>query len=542
MDLFLASLTVAVVTALFRLVPGTLWSAPGSDAGYHLLLRREIRRNQMRMPYRIKALALDEQQTYPWFYHWLLAFIPQQWLEKISALPSAIIDTLYALLAFGLAAKLAPLAHPGLEPATTGLLAGLLFGTSPALLAVGVGPRAYDITARPLGELLFSLSLVAAMFYLLNGSVWWAVVSVLSSAFLLLSSKFAAQVLVFCVPIIAFITTQWRLLLLLPAALLVALLLSRGRYWLLLKGQIVHLQLYRTRMQYDHPAVIGRNNWSKLWQASKAVMASAFRDTGAIKELQSLIDKNTYLLFASRNMLWIGCVSLALLGVFPAWAEAGQSWEEWLWALSVSPIFPFFLTSLKGWRFLGEAERYPEYGVLPVSVLASIGWWSVSRHLAIGLLLVYSGLTFFVLAYQLLRRRRAMNRSHANKINQLVDYLDQIPKDSNILCVPLTLIPFAIAYRLEVRFLSAMDHFVWSRDYDRIYHKYPWTSIDLQWWRETHGAEFVVVQNNYLSPKAGCQWEYDFTNFTLVFDNDFYQVYQVNSSQLSVQPTISVGK
>ena len=49
-------LTVVLLTALLRLLPGWVWATSGIDMGYHLLLRREIRRNRMRMPPRVTPL------------------------------------------------------------------------------------------------------------------------------------------------------------------------------------------------------------------------------------------------------------------------------------------------------------------------------------------------------------------------------------------------------------------------------------------------------------------------------------------------------
>ncbi|MEM7129628.1 MAG: hypothetical protein AAF702_25065 [Chloroflexota bacterium] len=517
-----------LVTFLLRLLPGILWPRPLADMGYHLLLCREIRRAHWRVPLKLDALMLDKRQTYPWLYHWLLAFLPQSLLLRVAALPSAIIDTLHALLVFGWATWLATTVYPQGQPFAIGLLAMLLFSTSPALLAVGLGPRAYDITPRPFGELIYSMVMISAAFYLHNdGAIWAGVVAILSASLLLLSSKFAAQVLLFCVPIMAGLTREWLLLSLLPLAVVGALLLSGGRYWWMLTGQIAHLRLYRNRLQYDHPGLQLRNQSIKLWRTVQAFVRSGLRDTGLRAELIRLIEANVYLQFFSRNVLWIGVILFILLGVFPAWQDDESGWYMWLLSWSVAPIFPFMLTAFKDFRFLGEAERYPEYAILPVAVLGAFGIGAMPFEVIRGLLFTYGLLTIAMLAYYLFRRRWQSSRVRQPKhLTELQEFVKDYPQDTVILGVPMPQVTFALAYQVPQRFLMAMDTLVWFDDYDKLFHKYPWPSLDFHWWRDEHGVQLLIVEERWLSTKLGCEWTYDFTSFQEVFRNDAYRVYQ----------------
>lgn len=226
----LAFIIVAVVTAALRLGPGLLWPRHAMDGGYHMLLRREIRRHRMRMPPRVDAMALDERQTYPWWFHYLLALLPESWLRRAPPLPSTLIDTAHALLVAYVAAHLAPVAAPSVDPAAAALVAGLLFATAPALLVVGIGPRAYEITPRPFGELCYTLAMAAAGAFAAGGPQWTLLVAAIAAGIALMSSKFAAQVLLLCGPAAALIAHSWVPVLLIPIALAAALVLSGGRY------------------------------------------------------------------------------------------------------------------------------------------------------------------------------------------------------------------------------------------------------------------------------------------------------------------------
>ena len=55
MTVALAALISVAVCAAARLIPGLVWPRHAMDGGYHMLLRREIRRNRFRMPPRVAA-------------------------------------------------------------------------------------------------------------------------------------------------------------------------------------------------------------------------------------------------------------------------------------------------------------------------------------------------------------------------------------------------------------------------------------------------------------------------------------------------------
>jgi hypothetical protein len=225
MSLAAATALTLLVIVLTRLVPGMVWRWPARDSAYHMLLRRELRRNRLRMPPRISPMLLEDRQTYPWFYHQLLALLPESWLTRMPSLPSTIVDGALAMLVMLVAARLAPLAAPAVDPIWCATAAGLLFATAPALLLPGIGPRAHDVTPRPLGELLVAVALFGTGFWL-DGGGWLAlVVATLGASLALLTSKFAAQVQLFFVPVMAIAMADAAPLLLLPLALLGAIAL-----------------------------------------------------------------------------------------------------------------------------------------------------------------------------------------------------------------------------------------------------------------------------------------------------------------------------
>jgi hypothetical protein len=513
-----------LVAALLRLIPGMRWRRHGMDSGYHMLLRREIRRNRMRMPRKVAAMHLDDQQTYPWGYHWLLALLPERALAAVPPLPTMLIDGLHTAAVAALAGVLGPVAFPGSSGAAAALAAGLFFATAPALLVVGIGPRAYEITPRPFGELLYSGVMIAAGAFAASGS-WWplAAAAALGGA-LLLSSKFAAQVLLICAPVDALLTHSWLPLALPPLALAAAFVASGGRYRHVLAAHVRHLIVFQRRIQHEHSALRDRNDWGLLGRA----LSGAVRhpgDRASLAELARVAEHNTLLQFALRNVLWCGVMLLVAAGLYPGWPAAASGWYRWLAAWAVAPLVPFLVTSLRRMRFLGEAERYPEYAVAPVSVLAGtalIGlgaWWAA---LAYGLTLLPP------FAYSLARQRWNNRRGAGPEMDQLATFLGTV--DAGTIVVP---VPWYTAYvlapRLELRFLVSNDGSVWYRDYERLFTAYPWPVQDREDWRR-RGARLVLLETPLLPDAPAGFPAYDFSDLRLVFENPRFRVFSMTDA------------
>ena len=527
MHLCIAVAAAVVTGAVLRLGPGMRWRRHGMDSGYHMLLRREIRRNRMRMPRKVAAMHLDEQQTYPWGYHWLLALFPARLLAAVPPLPTVLIDGLHTAAVACLAAVLGPAAFPGVTAPAAALVAGLLFATAPALLVVGIGPRAYEITPRPFGELLYSLLMIAAGAAAAGGPWWTLAAAAAAGAMLLVSSKFAAQVLLFCAPVNALVAHSWLPLALPPLALVSALILSGGRYRHVLAAHVRHLLIFRRRIQHEHSALRDRNDWRLLGGAIAAV-ARHPGDRAAAVELARVAEHNTILQFVLRNILWCGVMALVLAGIYPAWQPAAGGWYRWFVAWAVAPVIPFLVTSLRSVRFLGEAERYPEYAVAPVSVLAGAAlagagwsaWW-------IGV--VYVVLLVPAFAYSLARQRWNSRRGVGPEMRELTAFLRSIPEGTVVVPVP-WYSAYVLAPQLELRFLVSNDGSVWYRDYDRIFTAYPWPVPDRAAWRERYGARLVLVETPLLTEAPAGFPPYDFSDLPLVFENPRFQVFALGDA------------
>ena len=477
----------------------------------------------MRLTMQDWPLVLDQRHTYPWAYHWLLALMPESWLLAVPPLPSALCDAVHASLVALLGAYVAPLVNANLEPAIVGLVAGTLFGTAPALLVVGFGPRAYEVTPRPFGELVYTVMMTGALLYLVDGRAGGLLLAILAGGLLLLSSKFGAQVLLFCTPLMAAYTQDLRVLVLVPAALVTALALSAGGYWWVLRTQVQHLRHYRRKTQYEHPVLAHRNRTRDLLRSVWQLVAHP-RDHETALTVARLAEGHTLLQFLVRNVLWCVVVVLLLAGVLPHWAGGGSAWRLWLLAWGVAPVGPFVLASLRHYRFLGEAERYPEYGLAPIAVLAAAAALSVPAVLGHALALGYAITLVPAYMYTLLRLRWNSRSQALGELDELVRFLRQWPADTVVMPVPWHL-AFQVMPGVDIRHLAGLDANTWCRDPDPVFARYPWIRPDIAEWRRAAGVTLVMADLQAL--QSGDAVDYGLSRFSVLFHNSRYEVYDV---------------
>ncbi len=511
---------------LVRLLPAWFWPTFTSDAGYHLLMRREIRNNGFRIPRKLTPCVFDEQVTYPWLYHQWIAFLPETWLRRVPALPSAVIDGCHAALAYLGGAWLATsLGHPGAAP-QAGFWSAILFGINPALLAHGLGPRAYEMTPRPLGELFFSMLMLAAIWAAQGGGVAGWVVSALAGGALLLSSKFAAQVLAFFVPLLALVPGFHAVAWMLPASFVTAMLLSRGRYFHVLRGQIVHLRWYRRKQQYATEMISGRNRWREIQQIGSAICEHGLFSREVVRSLGRAYTTNTYLLALSRGGLFLVLLFICTwtdprctgmdLGAFPslcllAWA--------FIW------VFPFVLTSMRHYRFLGEAERYAEYGILPAAILVGVGLAIAPPSAARAVvLLLYALSAVGVVGHAWAINARA-SRTETRDRDELVDALRKLPAGSTLLGIPAMHVLAPVAFRLPHRYADiTTDGVQLIGLIENRFQDYPWPKPDWEMWRSL-GVDYVVTFSPEFLRATRPSLPYDRIPLELAYANPSYRVY-----------------
>jgi hypothetical protein len=227
---------------------------------------------------------------------------------------------------------------------------------------------------RSFGYMFGHLYVAALAAFVITGA--WPFIAAAAMAFAIAaaSAKFASQAMVFLSVSLAALLWDVSPLLVLAAAAVFSLVVSRGYVWMLLRAHIRHSVLYCRHLVH---LADGTKAFSSrdLWLAASALSRgrirealAAFRQHPLSRVITLLPWLMPFVLLTAETWRSGAASQSALVSVVLAWG-----WSSVIVAL---------LTMTDTLKFLGEGERYLEYGVMPM-VLAPIllspefggPWW-----------------------------------------------------------------------------------------------------------------------------------------------------------------------
>jgi len=515
---------LVVLTFLLRSLPGILrFSRPGGDAHYNLLCAERIRENRLKRPREIRGLLRAELYDYPPLFHYFLALFPRTVREHLAPFVSAITDSIHVVIIYFFTLylfQLPQLSQYATDASWTASTAALLFATSPALLYYGVGPRAFDATPRPLCELFVTVTFFFALVFYCHGDYWALLLSGLFAALTLLTSKFGAQVLVFfSIGLAAFLRAP--LLLVIPAVgIVLALAVSKGHYWKVLTAQTRYLILYQKMLVKRHPIIIQRSNPAYFKNVVSSGLKGDFKDFA--RSLINLLNNNTYVILVIRNVLFF--VLLFLCITHWQMITSGSA-TIFLGSWIAVSLIVFFLTSLRPFLFLGEAERYMEHSVPAQVILLSFLFAFLTSSVLLIVLLIYHGL-FYLANITLIYRAHKVTMPVRNSKEQLFNWF----KQNGITGKKLLTIPgdyWEFAYRTDnIVFRGGSLTEVTADEFESLWEDWTWPHRDIQRLIRDYKLQMVVVNKTRLSYAFQRGWHYDLSPYVKIFENDTYTVYQ----------------
>jgi len=417
---------LCVITFVSRWWPRLVCPEPQSaDTYYHLLYADNIRNNGFILPARHPKFVLPGEYVYPPGYHYLLALFPKKAREEFEKISSALFDTLLVSLFLWVAVQeLGPFGWDTLSL----FLLGLSFTLSPAFVGLGTGPRAYEGTARTLGELMTAIVFVSLWRHWSDDSWIWMTIALLVSSLMLNTSRFSGQVLIFFCCLMAFLLNSVTLLVFPLLGIIMAIILSGGHYASVLSGQIAHLRLYATKIADSHPTTMVRKRW--IWP--KATWRQLARFT---------LYENVYAILIAKFTVLLGTLGLVAWRVtFSGPTDVDLFLLVWL----VSAFLVFVVVSTPTFVFIGEADRYLEYAMVPGFLLfgALLGP-GFNYYILIGLVIFHLALYIFNISL-LLREQRSFQFS---QLSELMASLKTV--DPGVILSLLGKAPFEITYHSD---------------------------------------------------------------------------------------------
>jgi len=391
-------------------------STPGSDHPYHLGLINSIRENKHRFVGSFPNIIGEKNFAYPQFFHWVLSLIPKNFLDKQYHLIGVVLNTLSLTLFIALTIWVYPLISSNISIERFVLYAGLLYIMTPFSWAIW-NAKNTEVSARGLGLFLGYLYQILLLLYYNSGN-WVFLFFIFVIVFgILLSSQFANQYVLFTLPFFAFFYNIYFILVFPPLAFLlfyiinknVALSFVRGQYW---HKTIYYKYLAKIFILSDRPSI-----WRDL-----------------IYDIWKNIINNSVsgILYAYHNSLisiTIGIPSLAYLIFIFSGSHLFYTTEieRLLFYNIIIALIVFFLTSFRKTRFLGEPERYVEF-VIPCVAILAVSQNSGQIEVVNILLIVSSVLIALQLLVQFITKHKQEIKGYNAPENVIVTELKRLHK------------------------------------------------------------------------------------------------------------------
>jgi len=224
---WLAAACIMLIGFLLRYVPFRIaGNALGVDHWYWKLYLETYWRDR-RFPPELPQYLLEEHQWYPPLFIMLVAKLPRIVFERYSYLIGVAVD----VLRLGITMTVAAVVGKG-NPLFVAM-AGMVYATTPVNVSYNV-----QLNPRGLGGLFLDLQVLIVLVLVgpVGGPWWLWGVACLLGALVLLTHKMTSQLMFFLALLAALITGDLRIAGILPASMLVALMLSGGFYWKVLRA------------------------------------------------------------------------------------------------------------------------------------------------------------------------------------------------------------------------------------------------------------------------------------------------------------------
>ena len=239
----------------------------------------------------------------------------------------------------------------------------LLFSSHPLLFPVSARLKATG--GRTLGLMLFNFYIV--LFYMANYESMFFIYPLLVLVFILiiLSSEFTYQMIVGLSVMLSIFLVSLKPIFIMIFAHLIALAFPSLGVDRILKNK---LALYRRYAKYTKGTTVeGRNNIKDVLSIPSNIVEKKY---GKIANI--VFYKNSYIisLYSVATLYLLIYLSIRDFNEYSGYTDIHVSeLLTYLVSLSVSMIIMFVFTSTKKFLFLGQAERYLEGLLLPISIL-----------------------------------------------------------------------------------------------------------------------------------------------------------------------------
>ncbi|SMH41613.1 hypothetical protein [Azospirillum agricola] len=495
------------------------------DGMTHLYMTESIRQHQGRIPDSDHQFLLSGPSDYPLGFHKLHAWLSRRLLERIEWMVTPAWEAAHAAVAYAGAHHLltdAALLGGKLDSAAArpvAMMAAVGMMLTPYLIRDPARSSVYG--ERAFGFLWANATLYAVVLFAHTFHPGWLAGAAVAFTVTAVSSKFGVQAVVFVCLALAALRMDPLPVLALPVIMLAAAVLSRGYALRVLRGTIRHSRHYRNWIVHVH-AFTRSFSLRQFVDAARLLRRGRLRDAwrmAATHPVMRILPEVPWLLF----LAWF-------LSARPDYGGSSTEMKAWLemWALAAVLVTTAILADAL--KFLGEAERYLEYGLFPMALLGALVAWQGGMGLVVWLTIV---------VYSVGRQLRTIlsptliSLTTPPGAGALITALKRIPP-TTFVAIPGRLC-FPVCYETRHRalwVLANMPDGHLFQDFQELIGPagsgiYPYPAPErLRANMERHGVELLVVSKAELADvRRGYGIDYDFTGWPVLMDNAAYRVY-----------------
>lgn len=444
----------------------------------------------------------EEPSSYPRAFHLYAALFPLDSVKLFPWLPNLVLYSLFSGLFTGYSYYVFGLA--GYQPFYGAILGLLFFVFAVSNLTFDGASIAYlKLSERLLARLAGSLYFLAMAVAVDYSDMFSFTLACITGAVAANSSKFGRQAILFCTPLVAFLTLSLTPLFIFLLSFAGALIIGQKHFIHSVKSQIQHLIVYHSdiRKSASHKQSLSRFvDWRLLLNTK----------TGFKTWVRNLI-----LFEPSRSMLRYPDLLFLLLGVLIYGEFFSASF-----AIIIASLFVYIITTTRYFSFLGESYRYIEYNLsflLPLA-LAQLFMEHPQFSFLIPALILFS--VFISLSIHLIFRQPDFPDS--DRLTAFLEKLNLAETD----------VVFPVSMRLgaDICARAPCKSFWWqpgnvTKDImSRFVEHYPYLKKDWKTLAKDFNVTHIIIDKNAaLVP----EWSYDFSDLTILHEDDIYRAYKV---------------
>lgn len=352
------------------------------DTYGHLYFIKEIK-VQRSGPFGAIAPKIVGATTFrhPFLWHWLFGILPAPALLRHQKWINATLDALFSLIAYIVVLWM------GFSESIAFFTALLYVFTPMWFSRLSTGPRIECLTPRLSSELAANLFFITLLFKDVTGDTLFLLTGMLLTAFIMLSSKFGFQAMIFLVPLVALISWKPMPLLALLLGGVFSLIVTRGHFLLTVKSQLRHLVWYFKENLQGKMPVSNRNSFAKL-------LGNLDHQNGVLRKVLAVFSRMIIQNSFTSVLIKMPVLLVALIIILEGFFNGNPNVELSVLVPILAAFLVFLLVNWGPLLFLGEAERYLNHVAFFIVFSCVIAATDQNLHWLIWLLVCY-GLIFW---------------------------------------------------------------------------------------------------------------------------------------------------